>query len=103
MDTLESKLRVTFQFSEDGRNIEDTVLSAPSEETEKVLRGIVSRFVKSHINFLEMSEERIPYGLDRDYPCNACGAKPGEYHKDMCDMERCPTCRRQYISCGCQK
>lgn len=30
----------------------------------------------------------------------SCGAAPGELHRDMCDVERCPRCGCQYISCG---
>lgn len=33
--------------------------------------------------------------------CGDCGAKEGEYHLDGCDIERCPVCYGQLISCGC--
>jgi len=33
--------------------------------------------------------------------CHDCGAKEGEYHKLGCDMERCPFCGHQLISCEC--
>lgn len=33
--------------------------------------------------------------------CGDCGAPSGGYHHPGCDMERCPRCRRQAISCGC--
>ena len=32
--------------------------------------------------------------------CHDCGAKVGELHMEGCDMERCPVCRRQLISCS---
>ena len=33
--------------------------------------------------------------------CHDCGAPDGGYHHPGCDMERCPRCRGQLISCGC--
>jgi len=34
--------------------------------------------------------------------CHDCGAKEGELHMDGCDMEKCPNCKGQLISCGCE-
>lgn len=33
--------------------------------------------------------------------CHDCGAKTSQTHKPGCDVERCPCCGRQLISCGC--
>lgn len=33
--------------------------------------------------------------------CHDCNVAVGQYHHPGCDMERCPKCTGQLISCGC--
>lgn len=35
-------------------------------------------------------------------PCYDCGVQPGELHKRGCDIEQCPDCGNQFISCDCE-
>jgi hypothetical protein len=49
--------------------------------------------------------DRIPYGTEGwDVPshdCHDCGVAAGALHWFACDMEQCPGCGRQLISCDC--
>ena len=34
--------------------------------------------------------------------CGDCGVKPDGFHHLGCDLQRCPLCRGQMLSCGCR-
>ena len=43
--------------------------------------------------------KQIPY--DGDKRCHDCNVISGGFHHPGCDMEQCPKCGGQLISCGC--
>ena len=50
---------------------------------------------------------RVAYGSEQDdwgayrVACHDCGVIKGEFHVPNCDVEECPACGGQIISCDC--
>jgi hypothetical protein len=49
---------------------------------------------------------RIRWGREAHWPrskdrCGDCHVVPGQLHHLGCDLEECPACRQQLLSCGC--
>lgn len=44
----------------------------------------------------------LAYGyIEKGARCGDCGARFGYYHHPGCDMEACPKCGNQLLSCDC--
>jgi|SRR5580698_1748734 hypothetical protein len=45
-------------------------------------------------------DETDDWGADKS-PCHDCRAIKGEFHVPSCDVEQCPGCGGQLLSCDC--
>lgn len=43
----------------------------------------------------------LPPHRGRRGPCGDCGVQPGGLHHPGCDLQRCPRCRGQLLTCDC--
>lgn len=87
----------------------DEILLAQQHPNFIDKNGTIVQRIKfgSEGHFLESikEDEQESYYTSTSYLCDYCDdcyAKQGEYHLVHCDLERCPICGGQALSCDCQ-
>jgi hypothetical protein len=66
-------------------------------EAQEILSVKIDGTVYSRIRH---GDEKQDWGAER-VACRDCGAVKGQFHVPNCDVERCPKCGGQIISCDC--
>lgn len=71
----------------------------------KTIDCFANRFVgfPDEEKLLSVSYTNEFFENDLNHRCHDCNVKLGQYHHPGCDMERCPRCGGQLISCDCFK
>lgn len=84
-----------------------------AEIIPKFAAEIVAAQYETKLHIAGQAVDRIRYGNERRYDdeegsfkampnCGDCAVRTGQLHVPGCDIEECPRCGRQLISCDCE-
>lgn len=76
------------------------ILSNKLEKVERIRYGDEINILINNKSLTEIDIKNSAYSFNI---CDDCLAKKTEYHLYNCDLEICPICKGQLISCGCIK
>lgn len=75
-------------------------MAAKCSACKQEMRPGVACKLKKYTDFADgVARKRIPHSGDEN--CGDCACPPGGLHHPGCDMERCPKCQGQALSCDC--
>jgi len=86
----------------------DEFQESQKQKTERLHGKLFKRIKYGKENWVD--ENGKPY-LDEEtgqpldiakFPCHDCVAIRGQYHCFGCDMEQCPRCKEQFLTCNCK-
>ena len=103
LDFLYNKFQRTL-YGLDDNDLNDFIQDVIKEERQEIKDNFNDKYlIKGKLyNPILFGDELEDWGgRDEDSTCGDCGCKSGEQHLPNCDIERCPCCGLQMLSCDC--